>query len=132
MDQNTQSGSGAVTNRRTNARARLEIPARLILLDGQCRCTVDNLSREGARISCDQELEIGSHGILQRDGLEGFFTVQWAKEGHYGLNFDDPIQKPVILALRQIADDYDGHREESLREFGREWVAGTAGHSGGG
>jgi hypothetical protein len=122
-------GFGATEGRRSNARARLNIPARVVLLDGYCGCTVENLSRKGARIVCEWELRRGDQGILQRDGLDQFFTVQWVRDGACGLNFEDPVPDESIVALRQVADNFEHHTTERMRDLGREWVEGRAGHT---
>jgi hypothetical protein len=124
---NTTTGSAA--GRRRNARARLNIPARLVLLDGQCSCTIENISREGARVVTDHPLKLGDQGILRNNGLDQFFTVHWVRDGHFGLNLDDPIAEETILELRRLADNFESHRQAGLREIGREWVEGRSGSS---
>ena len=119
-------GGGAAGRRRGGARARLNIPARLVLLDGYCPCTVENLSRAGARIACERELRRGDQGILKRDGLDHFFIVQWVREGTCGLRFDDNlVTEEAIRALRMLSDLHDEDDEAGLREFGRNWVQGA-------
>ena len=117
-------GFGTAAGRRGNARARLNIPARIVLLDGYCGCTVENLSRDGARVVCEWELKRGDQGIIQREGLDQFFTVRWVRDGSCGLNFDDPVAEETIFALRRLADDYEGYSEGRAREFGRKWAQG--------
>jgi hypothetical protein len=129
MDANTDIASGVTAGRRGNARARLNIRARIILLDGQCGCTVDNLSRKDARIEAEWPVKVGDHGILQREGLDEFFTVHWVRDGRCGISFEVEIPEERVLALRRIADNYENHREEGLRAIGREFVEGRAGHS---
>jgi hypothetical protein len=120
-------GGGATGRRRGGARARLNIPARLVLLDGYCTCTVENLSRAGARITCDRELNRGDQGILKRDGLDQFFFVQWVRGGTCGLRFDDTlVSEEAIRELRQLSDLQDEDEDASLRQYGREWVQGNS------
>ena len=115
--------------RRSNARARLNIRAKIVLLDGQCGCTVDNLSRKGARIEADWPIKVGDQGILQREELDEFFTVHWVRGGRYGISFEEEVPEEKVLELRRLADNYERHREAGLREIGREWVEGRSGHS---
>jgi len=119
-------------SRRLDARARLKIPARLVLLYGNCSCTVADISRRGACVAADQELKVGDHGILQRHGLDHFFTVHWVRDGRCGLSFEEAVPKETILSLRHLAENYESSTKEQLREFGREWVEGTVGHIRGG
>jgi hypothetical protein len=127
MESTAQPEAGANAGRRSSPRARLNIPAQLVLLDGKCYCMVDNLSREGARIVPENELSVGDEGILQRDGLDQFFVVSWVDDGRCGLRFEEAVDDELVLALRRIADDYDNLREQQLREIGREWVEGRIG-----
>lgn len=123
---NTPTGFGSAGGRRRGgARARLNIPARLVLLDGYCPCTVENLSPAGARIACERELRRGDQGLLKRDGLDQFFIVQWGRGGSYGLRFDDHlVTEEAIRELRMLSDIRQEDEEAGLREFGREWVQG--------
>lgn len=118
-------GGGATGRRRGGARARLHIPARLVLLDGYCPCTVENLSPAGAKIACDRELRRGDQGILKRDGLDHFFIVQWVRGETCGLRFDDNlVTEDAIRELRMLSDIHDEGEQVDAREFGREWVQG--------
>jgi len=115
---------GNDAGRRNNLRAPLGIPGLLVLRDGKCSCLVEDISRQGACVVADEELQIGDHGMLQRDGLDHFFTVHWVDEGRCGLSFDRVVPKDVILDLRYLAENYDAATEDRLRAYGREWVAG--------
>lgn len=121
---NSPAGLGGPDGRRRAGRARLEIPARLVLLEGYFTCTVDNLSRSGARVTCEREMRRGEQGILKRDGLDQFFIVQWVRGGRCGLRFDDNwVTEETIRELRQLSDVCD-EEEAGARAFGREWAQG--------
>jgi PilZ domain len=124
MDPVPPRDTGEDAGRRNNLRAPLGIPGRLILRDGKCNCVVEDISRQGACVVAEEELHVGDHGMLQRDGLDHFFTVHWVEEGRCGLSFDRAVPKDVILDLRYLAENYDRAMEDNLREFGREWVTG--------
>ena len=130
MHEPIQYDSSITESRRNDARARLKIPARLVLLYGNCSCIVADISRKGACVVvANQDMKIGDHGVLQRHGLDHFFTVHWVGGPRFGLSFEDPVPKETILRLRALAEDYEGSQKQQLRDFGREWVEGTAGHS---
>jgi hypothetical protein len=130
MEDRTPYDMSATTgSRRNDARARLKLPARLVLLYGSCSCTVADISRKGACVITDYSLKVGDHGVLQRHGLDHFFSVQWVRDDRIGLNFDEVVPKDTILRLRQLAENFERDQKEQLREFGREWVAGSAGHA---
>ena len=116
-------------SRRVEDRARLDIGAKVVLLDGRFACKIEDISHKGARIFADLPLEVGDQGFLQHDGLDQFFAVNWARDGSFGLSFDRELPPETMAALRQVAENYDDHREARLREFGRDWVAGRLGHA---
>ena len=94
--------------RRGGTRSRLDIPGRLVLLDGYCSCTIENLAPAGARIVCERELHRGDQGLLKRDGLDQFFIVQWVRGGRCGLRFDDErVSEEAIRELRLLSDFRD-------------------------
>jgi hypothetical protein len=119
--------SATTGSRRNDARARLKLPARLVLLYGSCGCTVADISRKGACVITDYAMKVGDHGVLQRHGLDHFFSVQWVRDDRVGLNFDEVVPKHTILRLRALAENFERDQTEQLREFGREWVSGSAG-----
>jgi hypothetical protein len=129
MEDPTPFDMSATTSRRNDARARLKLPARLVLLYGSCSCTVADISRKGACVVTDYSLKVGDHGVLQRHGLDHFFMVHWVRDDRCGLSFDEVVPKETILRLRQLAENLESDAKEQLREFGREWVEGSAGHT---
>jgi hypothetical protein len=125
LQRNSPPGLGGPDGRRRSGRARLEIPARLVLLEGYYSCTVDNLSRSGARITCERELRRGDQGILKRDGLDQFFVVQWVRGERCGLRFDDNwVTEEAIRELRMLSDVQGEEGDAALREAGRNWARG--------
>lgn len=130
MEDRTPYDMSATTgSRRNDARARLKLPARLVLLYGGCTCTVADISRKGACVITDYALKVGDHGVLQRHGLDHFFTVHWVRDDRCGLSFDEIVPKETIIRLRQLAENLERETRDQLREFSREWVEGSAGHS---
>ena len=128
MEDRTPYDMSATTgSRRNDARARLKLPARLVLLYGGCGCTVADISRKGACVVTDYAMKVGDHGVLQRHGLDHFFTVHWVRDGRCGLSFDEVVPKDTILRLRALAENFENDTKQQLREFGREWVQGSAG-----
>ena len=117
------------TDGRSSARAELGIPGKLVLLDGNSACMVENISRKGACVLTRGALAKGAHGVVQCEGLDNFFEVEWEKDGRFGVSFDTVVPKDVILRLRHLAETREDGVDESAWKFGREWVEGTAGHS---
>ena len=71
---------GNTPHRRGDARVRLHIPARLILLSGVQQCMLEDLSVTGAALIPKDALpQVGASGILQCENIEAFGTIQWAR-----------------------------------------------------
>ena len=121
--------AGRMPERRAEGRTPLDIGARVVLLDGRSACTIENISFRGARIVSDLPAKVGDQGFLQRGGLDQFFAVNWADEGACGVSFDRELPSKIVRDLCDAAEGGAENEEARLREIGREWVAGTVGHS---
>lgn len=115
--------------RRANARVRLHIPARLILLSGVQLCMLEDLSVSGAAIIPRDALPpVGTSGILQCEGIEAFGSIQWSRYGRCGVMFDEPLPLAHVIKLRHVADAYEDNERERFRESARAWVQGSTRH----
>ena len=113
--------------RRANARVRLHIPGRLILLTGVQQCILEDLSVSGAAVITQQiPPPVGTSGILQCEGLEVFGSVQWSRYGRCGVMFEERLPLAAVVALRHVADAYEDNERERFRESARAWVQGGA------
>lgn len=111
--------------RRANARVRLHIPARLILLSGVQHCILEDLSVTGAAVIPQESLApAGCSAILQCEGIEAFGNIQWARYGRCGVMFDEQLPLASVIALRRVADAYEDNERERFRESARTWVQG--------
>ena len=120
---------GAAHHRRAEARVRLHIPARLILMTGVQQCMLEDLSVTGAALIPQDSLpQIGASGILQSDNLEAFGTIQWARFGRCGVMFDERLPLANVIALRHFADAYEQNARENFRARARAWVQGGTRH----
>lgn len=96
-----------LTGRRAVSRVRLFVPADVVLLQGQERCLLDDLSQHGARITVRGHLpRPGSGVVLQVQALDAFGTVIWAMGQRFGLQFDEVLPLPSVIAIRHFADAY--------------------------
>lgn len=110
--------------RRAVPRVRLYVPAEAILLLGHEKCVLEDLSQQGARIMLSgRTLRPGYGIVIQIQALDVFATVIWAEEQRFGLQFDEPLPLPSVIALRHFADTYvDQERNDNARNariFGR-------------
>lgn len=69
-------------------------PVLVHTLSGSFEAVVENLSQQGARITCDQLLAIDQNVRIAAPGLTGKTgevraKVRWRRECHYGVVFDD-------------------------------------------
>ncbi|WP_333837145.1 PilZ domain-containing protein [Novosphingobium sp.] len=110
--------------RRADARARLRIPARLILRGGIVACVVEDLSRTGARMAMAERPALGETGVLQINRVEGFGAVVWTERGQCGFQFDEPLTLADVVALRDFADGYAEYERDTQRRAAREFVLG--------
>ncbi len=115
--------------RRANARVRLHIPARLILLTGVQHCILEDLSVSGAALIPQESLPVvGTSAILQCEGIEAFGNIQWSRYGRCGVRFDEPLSLANVISLRHVADGYEDNERERFRDSARAWVQGSGRH----
>lgn len=110
--------------RRAAARARLNIPGRLILRRGVIACLVEDLSRTGARLMLQDLPALGETGVLEINRIECFGAAVWVKGTRCGVHFDEPLDLQQVVDLRQFADHYTEHRRDQERTAAREFVQG--------
>ncbi|WP_298288361.1 PilZ domain-containing protein [Novosphingobium sp.] len=113
--------------RRGDARVRLHLPARLVLLSGTQQCILEDLSVTGAAIIPQGPLPApGASAILMCEHIEGFGMIRWARHGRCGLMFDEKMPLPNVIALRHVADSYEVTERERNLERARAWVQGRS------
>ena len=112
--------------RRSAARLRLSIPARLVTVCETRRCVLLNVSRTGAQIGLAKPLAVGDAGFLRFAGLEVFGSVIRAGKGLNGLEFDQEMTDEDVLATREYAERYEADERRALMEEARAWVTGSA------
>lgn len=117
-----------ITGRRISARVRLFVPAQVMLLQGQEKCRLDDLSQSGARITLSGRMpRIGAGVVLQIKGLDAFGTVIWVKEQRFGLQFDETVPLPEVVTIRHYADNYAEQETQASQRNARNFVQGRPG-----
>lgn len=111
--------------RRSAARLRLSIPARLVTIAGTRRCIMIDLSRGGAQIGLPSPLGVGEAGFLHFAHCEAFGTVVREGPGVNGLEFDVSLSDADVLKTRGFAESYESDQRKALLREARAWVAGT-------
>ena len=69
-------------------------PVTLLTISGNCEAVVENLSQQGARLTCDRMLAIDQTVRLAIPDLSGKprevrAKVRWGRDREYGVVFDD-------------------------------------------
>jgi len=119
--------SAVVPGRRADARVRLHLPARLVLLSGTQQCILEDLSVTGAAIIPQNGLpEEGLSAILMCEHIEAFGLIRWARHGRCGLMFDEKLPLAQVVSLRHIADSFETNERERNMERARAWVQGRS------
>ncbi|MFN3457471.1 MAG: PilZ domain-containing protein [Novosphingobium sp.] len=121
-------GASAVPHgRRGDARVRLHLPARLILLTGTQHCILEDLSVTGAAIIPEDGLPaVGASAILQCEHIEAFGQIRWARYGRCGLMFEEKLPLAQVVSLRHYADNYEVNERERHKQRALAWVQGKS------
>lgn len=111
------------TGRRSLARLRLGVPARLITLNGVHDALLDDLSLSGAQIRLSDGEQF-SIGVLKWLDFDELVDVVWHDGSTCGVKFEKHLPKGCILATRDAApallDD-----EARARSVAKRWIEGT-------
>jgi hypothetical protein len=116
-----------LTGRREHPRLRLNLPARIDLIDGPAKCSLENVSAKGARVAMVDCPPVHALGLLRCSGLDTCFTVIWRVGCRVGLLFDRPISQETVIGLRRTIDNTRRLEFEDLRREAMDWV-GVAAH----
>ncbi len=114
--------------RRSAARLRLSIPARIVTIYETQNCILLDLSQTGARIGLAGPIAVGAGGLLMVGQLEIFGEVVRRKYGSgggvNGIAFEVPLSHQDVLAVRHHAETFQKVEREGLRDQVRRWVTG--------
>ena len=121
------SASAIPQGRRSDARVRLHLPARLILLTSVQACILEDLSATGAALIPEEGLPpVGASAILQCEHFEAFGVIRWARYGRCGVMFEEKLPLSQVIALRHFSDNYEQTERERHMERARAWVQGKS------
>lgn len=110
--------------RRKTSRLSLCIPGRLIMRDATFDCAIEDISQEGAQVTCTVPLVPGECGILQSQRLDVFFDVVWSDRDRQGLKFAEPVSEGMIRSVRWFNDWYREQMAQDLRKVLRGGAGG--------
>jgi hypothetical protein len=101
---------------RHSARARLNLPARLMTFNGTGPCTLMDLSCNGAKLAASECPRLGAVVL--------FGTVRWTGRGLFGIEFDAPVEHDEVVAMRRYADSAPATQRQAMLAYARKWVQG--------
>jgi|KBSSwiStaDraftv2_1062776.scaffolds.fasta_scaffold557124_2 hypothetical protein len=104
--------------KRGASRLRLRLPAHAITHQGNARVVLCDISLGGAKVFARADLPVGRDIVLKWDRFDAFGTIVWEREGLRGVQFDEPVPVPVLIATRDLQDAGGLNREQV-----GEWVA---------
>ncbi len=110
---------------RSFGRAEVSIAATLEITRGRFRCTLFDLSIEGAGIETDQKIEPGQSVWLKLHKLKIFCTVQWHRPGSIGVQFEQKLPKAFVLKMLGQDVDAEAYEDAEAMLAARDWVMGS-------
>ena len=111
------------SGRRRHSRLRLQLPARLISLEGNLQATLIDLSLTGAKVALDVNAPLRGDAFLEWGSFEAFCTISWAEGRLCGVLFDEPLASKVLIATRVLGDTTPP--VDASRAAARAWAAGV-------
>lgn len=97
-------------HKRTEARARVAIEAKLQTVLGHASAYLLNLSCHGAMVQTEKPPLRGSDALLRCGPLDVLGTVAWVSDERFGLEFDEPVAEHIVIELRCLADEAAMHK----------------------
>ncbi|MFN4113002.1 MAG: PilZ domain-containing protein [Sphingomonadaceae bacterium] len=113
-----------VLGRRRSERLTVCLPGKLVLLDGEFDCALEDVSQSGARIITDAPLATSRRGILSCSPLEAVFAVVWTRGQYAGLEFEEEESLGTIRLLRWHNDRDRQRHDATLRALIQKWGSG--------
>ena len=111
-------------SRRATPRLRLHLPTRLILIDRNVECVLENLSQTGARLVTNKPPKVGEFGRLRCDLIDQYFDTVWCDGSRIGVHFDEPLTSEELVEFRRFSDSFPDLQRRELMHQARRWVTG--------
>ena len=113
--------------RRVEPRAPVHLPVSIETLDGRKRVGLLEVSRNGARLEGESLPAPGKDVVLMCGEIEAFGQIVWIAGQRCGMQFDQPIAVPELVALRRAAAEVEnsGITPEEIQAVA-DWQSGLA------
>lgn len=114
-----------IRGQRAHARARLNVAARVVTIDGAASCTLVDVSCTGARLRAMTCPKVGALVVIERLPFELFGVVRWSGGGDCGIDFDQPLALDEVVTLRRYAEGEHARSRQAEVDHVRSFVDGT-------
>ena len=84
---------------RRYGRYRIMLAATLYSVHGEASGVLLDVSQGGAMLSASPPPPVGCHLLLERQSLEVPGIVRWVDGNRFGVEFEEPLSDPVVMAL---------------------------------
>jgi hypothetical protein len=116
------------TGRRSQARARVALPAVVETFEGLRHVKVHNLSTAGAMIQAVRPPAVGKELVLKCYGIDALGVVVWGEGDRFGMEFYDPIEEDEVVRQRHLSDDEFARQKwrtrQEILEAAERWASG--------
>ena len=122
-----RTGDPQRSGRRAEPRAPVHLPVSVETLDGKKRIGLLEVSLHGARLEGAGLPPAGKDIVLICGAIEAFGRLVWAVGERRGMEFDQPITIPELVALRRVAETIEdsGITPEEIQAVA-DWESGLA------
>jgi PilZ domain len=107
--------------KRANGRLAAGLDALLVLPGKSIRCTLDNISRRGAKLTMELPPVTDTTAILRVDRIEAFGTIIWVRGQRCGLLFEDPVAVSQLERIRWATEHLADHQRSKMNSAGAVW-----------
>ncbi len=116
----------AVKRKRSAARARVALPAKLDTLTSTVPAILRNLSETGAMLEVSSALMIGADAVLSCGELDCFGTIVWVRSHWCGFAFDEPLPQSAVIRARTASDNGQAvsNHQKDVEDAAKQWAVG--------
>lgn len=84
---------------RRHGRHRIMLAATFFSVHGEANGVLLDVSQGGAMLSASPPPPVGCRLLLERQNLEVPGIVRWVEGNRFGVQFEEPLSEPVVMAL---------------------------------
>jgi|GEM_PF-1865304 len=92
-------GEQQMEETRRHGRHRIMLAATFYSVHGEANGVLLDVSQGGAMLTASPPPPIGCRLLLERQSLEVPGIVRWVDGNRFGVQFEEPLSEPVVMAL---------------------------------